>query len=192
MKTLLLILAVSFLALTGCRHAPVPTFVVREVPVQVTSTNTLDVIRFPSSYRAYTVGRRIDPAHPGFMQESHVLYVREAPDRWNLQPPAAPSPPPVLSTAPVDAAFVPLPLDQQLRTELQEQRRASQALHEQAQRFQQAADVFVPTARKAVELSNQIDQRQQLLEDRLRRLEEGQRWSSFTNWPASTNRAVVR
>ena len=62
----------------------------------------------------------------------------------------------------------------------------------QARRFQQAADLFVPTARKAVDLSTQIEQRQQLLEDRLRRLEDGQRWSSFTNWPASTNHPVAR
>ena len=187
MKTLFTVFPATFLLLAGCVHQPSSTVFIREVPVQVTSSNSLDVIRFPSSYHAYTIGRRADPANPGFMHEAHVIYVREAPDRWNLQPPPARSQSPLNATGATDAAFAPLPLDQQLRTELQEQRRVSQTLQEQTQRFQQAADIFVPTARKAVELSAQTQQRQQQLDDRLHRLEEGQRWSSLTNWPASTN-----
>ncbi len=130
MKSLFLILPAACL-LTGCVHQPFPTVFIREVPVQVTSSNRLDVIRFPASYHAYTIGRRTDPANPGFMHEAHILYVREASDRWNLQPPAAPAQPPLNPVAAPEAAFAPLPLDQQLRTELQEQRRVSQALQEQ-------------------------------------------------------------
>ena len=76
-----------FLGFAGCQHVP-PTFVVREVPVQVSSTNSLDVIRFPSTYKGYTVGRRPDVSNPGMMHEAHVLYVRETADRWNLHSPA--------------------------------------------------------------------------------------------------------
>ena len=140
MKTLLLLTAVLSL-LSGCMHQPVPTFVIREVPVQVASSNSLDALRFPASYHAYTVGRRVDPANPDFMQESHVLFIRESHDRWNLHPSATSSP--LLAPAgPTDAAFVPLPLDEQVRSELQQQRRASQSLLEQTQSFQKAADVF--------------------------------------------------
>ena len=186
MKTLLLSLALSLLVLTGCVHAPTPTVFIREVPVQVASSNSLDALRFPASYHAYTVGRRVDPANPDLMQESHVLFIRESHDRWNLHPSGTSSP--LLAPAgPTDAAFVPLPLDEQVRSELQQQRRASQSLLEQTQSFQKAADVFVPAARKAVEISAQTQQRQQQLEERLRRIEEGQRWSALTNWPPSTN-----
>src|SRR5262249_50270753 len=100
MKILFAILFAALFILTGCLHGPEPTVFVREVPVQVTSTNTLDVIRFPASYRAYTVGRRVDPGNPGFMHEAHMLYIRESPDRWNLRAPSASTPVPMVPAAP--------------------------------------------------------------------------------------------
>ncbi len=177
------------LLLAGCQSGP-PTVFVREVPVQITSTNTLDVIRFPSAYKAYTVGRRPDAGNPAMMHEAHILYVREASDRWNLQPAAAPALPPATAGASADAAFAPLPVGEQLRHEMQKQQQISQSLAEQQQHFQQSADALVPAVRKTVELGTQLQQRQQSLEDRLRRLEEIQRPASFTNWPSvnSTNR----
>ena len=187
MKSSLTILPSTLLMLAGCVHSPTPTVFIREVSVQAASTNTLEVIRFPAAYKAYTVGRRPDPHNPGLMSEAHVLYVRESSDRWNLHPPGLPAGLPAQTVPSADGAFAPLPLDQQIRTDLQEQRRLSRALQEQTQRFQQTADVFVPTAQKAVEVSAQLQQRQQQLDERLRRLEEGQRWAQLTNWPASTS-----
>ncbi len=156
----------------------------------VSSTNSLDVIRFPSAYKAYTVGRRTDPANSELMHEAHLLYVRESPDRWNLSPPTIiPSANPV-GARPVDSTFAPLPLSDQLRQELQKQQQISQSLAEQAQRVQQTTDLLLPAARKAVELTTQIQQRQISLDERLRRLEEVQRPSSLTHWPevGTTNR----
>jgi len=186
MKTPHLFAALAVTSLAGCVHPPSPSVFVREVPTQVTSTNTLDVIRFPATYKAYTVGRRIDPANRGLMHETHVLYVRESPDRWNLQPPISGTGVTIPANVTNDAAFSPLPIEQHLRTELQEQRRISQTLHDRTQQFQEAADTFASTARKAVEQFNQIQQRQALFDERLRRLEEGSRWSHLTNWPPAS------
>ena len=183
------LLPVLLLGLAGCQHVP-PTFVVREVPVQVSSSNSLDVIRFPSSYKGYTVGRRPNAANPALMHEAHILYVRESPDRWNLQPPAAPTLPPTQPASVPDAAFAPLPVSEQLRQELQKQQQLTQSLAEQTKRFQQSADALVPAAMKAVELSTLMQQRVQLMESRLRQLEGSPRPTIRTNWTdlGSTNR----
>ena len=183
------LLPVLLLGFAGCQHVP-PTFVVREVPVQITSSNSLDVIRFPSSYKGYTVGRRPDVSNPALMHEAHILYVRETSDRWNLQPPAAPMITPALSAVAPDPTFAPLPVSEQLRQELQKQQQQTQSLAEQTKRFQQSADALVPAAMKAVELSTLMQQRVQSLEARLRQLEGGPRLTSPTNWTSlgSTNR----
>ena len=183
------LLPVLVLGLVGCQHVP-PTFVVREVPVQVSSSNSLDAIRFPSSYKGYTVGRRPDVSNPALMHEAHILYVRETSDRWNLQPPAAPMITPALSTVAADATFAPLPVSDQQQLELKKQQQLNQSLAAQTQRFQQSADALVPAAQKAVELSTLMQQRVQLIEIRLRQLEEGPRPTSPTNWTGlgSTNR----
>ena len=178
MKPLPLLPAI-LLALPGCVHRPAPTVFIREVPVQVVSSNAaLDAIRFPASYRAYTVGRRMDSANPELMQEAHIIYVRESTDRWNLHPAPAGVPLPSGGHGSVDAAFVPLALDEQVRFEL----------NEQTQRLQQASDALVPAARKLFEFSAQGEARLQQFEDRLRRLDGSQRMSSFTNWSSNTNR----
>ncbi len=174
------LLPVLLLGFAGCQHVP-PTFVVREVPVQVSSSNSLDVIRFPSSYKGYTVGRRPDVSNPAMMHEAHILYVRETSDRWNLQPPAVPVITPALSVAAPDATFAPLPVTEQQQLELKKQQQLNQSLAEQTQRFKQSADVLVPAVHKAVELSTLMQQRVQLLESRLRQLEEGPRPATPTN-----------
>lgn len=190
MKSALIVLGSTVFMIVGC-VSPAPTVFIREVPVRaVSSTNSLDVIRFPASYRAYTVGRRIDPHNPGMMSEAHVLYVRESSDRCNLSQPNSSPSLPLPATAQADGVFAPLPLDQVIRSEIQEQRRVSQGLQEKTRSFEQAVDVFVPAAKKAVELSGQLKERQQQLDERLRRLEEVQRWSQSTSLPpsAGTNR----
>ncbi len=183
------LLPVLLLGFVGCQHVP-PTFVVREVPVQVSSSNSLDGIRFPSSYKGYTVGRRPDVSNPALMHEAHILYVRETSDRWNLQPPAAPMITPAVSATAPDATFAPLPVSDQQQLELKRQQQQTQSLAEQTKRFQQSADALVPAAMKAVELSTLMQQRVQLMESRLRQLEEGPRRSGPTNWTglSSTNR----
>ena len=182
------ILLAAALVLAGCQTAP-PTVFVRELPVRVATSNQLDVIRFPSTYRSYTIGRRADPRNPTVMHESHILYVRETPDRWNLQPPAAASSALPL-TPPADPTFSPLPVAEQLRQELLKQQRISQDMTDQNGRVQKSADVLLPAANKVAEISSQMNQRQQLIEERLRRQEQNQRAVAPTNWPAfgSTNR----
>lgn len=183
------LLPVLLLGFAGCQHVP-PTFIVREVPVQVSSSNSLDVIRFPSAYKGYTVGRRPDASNPALMHEAHILYVRETSDRWNLQPPAAPVITPGLSAAAPDATFAPLPVSEQLRQELQKQQQQTQSLAEQTKRFEQSANALVPAATKAVELSTLMQQRLLMLDARLRQLEAGPGLTSPTNWTSlgSTNR----
>lgn len=165
-------LVVGVCALTGCVTSSPPTVFVREVPTQTVSTSRLDVIRFPATYNSYTVGRRIDPRNPGVMQESHVFYVRESQDRWNLNPAPAGVETTPLPAAPPDAAFAPLPIGDQLRQELQQQRQFSNTLNEQAQRIREMADKFVPAAQRAVEMNRELNRRQEDLNDRLNRLEQ--------------------
>jgi len=182
-------LPLALFLMVGCQNVP-PTVFIREVPVQVTSTNRLDVIRFPAAYKSYTVGRRRDRSNPGMMHEAHVLYIRETPDRWNLHPPSAPS----FCAAPagiqIDPAFVPLPLDGQFRQEFRKQQEISRSLAEQTERIQRTAEQLVPATRKAMEMTAEMKIHQLSIEDRLRRLEETQRPASFTNWPSigQTNR----
>lgn len=180
------ILPLSMLLLTGCHTIP-PTYIIREVSGPGGPTNHLDLIRFPATYQTYWLGRRPDPAHPAVMHEAHVIHVRESTDRWNLNPASTP-PVTAAGTAPANGAFAPLPLNDQLRLELQKQQQVSQTLTEQAQRVQQTADVLVPAARKAIDLTTQIQQRQLSLEDRLRKLETIQRPGGFNDWNSFTNR----
>lgn len=184
------ILPLSMLLLTGCHTIP-PTYILREVAGPAGPTNHLDVIRFPATYQTYWLGRRPDPANPAVMHEAHVIHVRESADRWNLNPAPASTPPvSTAGTAPANGAFAPLPLNDQLRLELQKQQQVSQTLTEQAQRVQQTADVLVPAARKAIDLTTQVQQRQGTIEDRLRRLEESRRPAPPVDWlrAAPTNR----
>lgn len=163
-----IISVVSLLALTGCVHPTPPTFVVREVPVSIVSTNSLDRLRYPSTYRAISVGRRPDPNNPNILHESSVLYIREQPERWNLQPsetrldlPGAPRP----------ASEVPLPLDEQLRLELRKQKAATQAVEEQSQRLQKVTESIPPLVRSTANIATNLDGWQRRFDDRLRLLE---------------------
>ncbi len=156
------------LLIAGCATGPTPTFVVREVPVAVSSTNRLDVIRFPASYRAYHVGRRIDSGNPTVLHESHVLYVREQPERWNLQPSATV---PDLPGAPQAPAVVPLPIEGQLRLELRKQESATQAIEAQSQKLKAVTDAIEPLMQSTSALTSGLDARQKRIEERLRLLE---------------------
>ncbi|MBL9170592.1 MAG: hypothetical protein JNN07_22865 [Verrucomicrobiales bacterium] len=161
-------LALPLLALTGCMNSKPPTFVVREVPVAVSSTNSLHRLRYPSTYRAISVGRRPDPANPDILHDSYVLYIRDQPERWNLRPsehqldlPGAPRP----------AAEVPLPLDEQLRLELRKQKAATQAVEEQSQRLQMVTESIPPLVRSTATIATNLAGWQQRFEERLRLLE---------------------
>ncbi len=184
------ILVLCLCALTGCVTPTPPTVLIREVPSQPTSTSRLDIVRFPATYKSYTVGRRVDPNNPGVMQESHVFYVRESQDRWNLNPAPVGADLAPLSPAPADPAFTPLPLSEQLRQELVQQRQVSQSLNDQIQRMKVVADTFVPAAQRTVELTRELNRRQQALDDRLHRLEQSGPVLLPTNAPVlpSTNR----
>ena len=152
--------------LTGCTNPAPPTFVVREVPA--TSGPGLDLLRYPSNYRAYSVGRRIDPSTPTILHDSHVLYIREQPERWNLQPSEKPMD---LPGAPRPAAEVPLPLDEQLRLELRKQKESTQAVEAQWQRLNQVTESIPPLLRSTANLTTIIEAGQKRIEERLRVLE---------------------
>ncbi len=181
-----LIPAFALLALTGCMNTTPPTFVVREVPVAVASTNSLDRLRYPSTYRAVSVGRRPDPNNPNILHESSVLYIREQPERWNLYPsekqldlPGAPRP----------AGEVPLSLDEQLRLELRKQKAATQAVEEQSQRLQMVTESIPPLVRSTANIATNLDGWQRRFDERLRMLEaERLATNTTTSLIINTNR----
>lgn len=161
---------IALLALTACTHFPPPAVVVREVPVAVSSTNSLDELRYPSHYRAYSVGRRPDPANPNILHDGYVLYLREMPERWRLQPSERPID---LPGAPRPAAEAPLPLDDQLRIELRKQKQAALASEAQSERLRVVADSLPPLMRSTAAIATNIEAWQKRVEDRLRLLEAG-------------------
>ena len=169
--------------LTGCTNPAPPTFVVREVPA--TSGPGLDLLRYPSNYRAYSVGRRIDPSTPTILHDSHVLYIREQPERWNLQPSEKPMD---LPGAPRPAAEVPLPLDEQLRLELRKQKEAAQMVEAQAQRLKAVTESLPSLLQSAASIATNVDARQRRFEERLRVLEAERFGSNPTPSLLLTNR----
>lgn len=161
---------IPLLALTACTHLPPPAVVVREVPVAMASTNRLDELRYPSHYRAYSVGRRPDPSNPNILHDGYVLYIRDQPERWNLQPSERPID---LPGAPRPAAEVPLPLDEQLRLELRKQKQAALASEAQSERLRVVAESLPLLMRSTSAIATNVDMWQKRVDDRLRLLEAG-------------------
>jgi len=183
MRTLLLLACIAPF-LSGCANSRCTIVFVQEAPVQPAIAGGLDAIRYPAQYRAYYIGRGIDPADHNTMHEAHRLFVREVPDRWNLHPVSSTTGTPSLTnTAPPNAAYSPLPVTEELKRELNDQRRATQELIDNADRLGKVAEQFGPAAKAFQEQNQQSQRRYQALDERLRLLEETLRAS-----PNLTNR----
>ncbi len=148
-----------------------------------------EAVQHPSFLKAYPLGRYIDPHDPSVMHEGHVIYVEEQPTAWNLLPNRPLFIPLGPKAAPPDPAHAPDPTIDELRRELEAQRKTSRALTNQAARIFEAQTQlgsFVPLVKQSVEQSVALQQQQRVMEDRMRLLEDGLRASArsvVTNAP---------
>ncbi len=195
MKTCSLIVLCSLLA-AGCAHVEYPrtTFVSAPPapPAPPLPAESLPTVRYPAVYKAYNVGRRIDPQNPNIMYEGGTFIMRETPDRWNLHPQPSSGVPKDLGVAVTNANYSPLPVTEELKLELNTQRQATRTVLEQAARLGQAVTNLVPAARQMTEQQQQVLRQLQNTDERLRLLEEKLRQTHATTATrsVSTNRTA--
>ncbi len=183
MKTTLITVILTSLA-AGCAHYDrCQTMVFQDAVRLVPASTNLDAIRYPAVYKAYPVGRMVDPHNRDVMHDAHVIYVRQCPDFWNLHPLTAPAVPLGPTVAPTNGAYAPLPLGDELRLELNAQKQATKSVQEQAQRLGQAAEKLTPLTDHLLQQQIDVQQRLRLSDERLRRLEEEMRRSQTLPGP---------
>jgi hypothetical protein len=182
MKPLTLILATT-VVLTACAHRERTHTVVVERPQTAEFTPApLDAIRHPAVYKAYHVGRWIDPHQANLMHEGGRVYERVAPDSWNLRPfPPAPVPQGP-TVGPTNAAYAPQPGPDELWRELHAQRQVTRFLQEQATRLGLAATNVLAVTQAVAQRQREVEQDLHAQDQRLHRLEESVR---LTNAPPS-------
>jgi len=198
MKTRIALSIIVVLA-AGCAHeeyyappiAVRPPLLPRLTPrPTAVSSNNLDAVRYPGIYKAYSLGRRIDPRNSGVMYEAGQVYVREQPETWNLHPQGTIVVPSVFNLARTNAAYDPLPLTDQLKVELNTQKQATKNVQEQAARLGQAVNDLAPVAGTVAQQQQQILRRLSTTDERLRLLEQSQ--SRTNSRPASTTISTNR
>lgn len=172
MKKTTAILALAGL-LSGCvHHERVHTVVLDKPTGAILASNTLDTVRYPATYKVCYLGRRIDPHNPDLMYEAARIYLREAPETWNLHPHPPARLPAGPEVGPTNAAYSPLPVEPELRAELNAQRKATQAMLDQGKRLAESTGQLNSVAKKILEQQQGIHQRLQATDARLRLLEE--------------------
>jgi len=106
--------------LTACSTTPKLTLRPQQPPPVMDNST----VRYPEVMRAYYVGRYVDPNDDLVMHEQHVVYRVEENTRWNLHP--EPADGSALSLPPVhDAAFSPVPVNDAVLAEVNDQRLAT-------------------------------------------------------------------
>ena len=111
---------IPFIFLTACSTTPKLTL--RPQPSAAVVDNF--TVRYPEVVRAYYVGRYVDPNDGLVMHEQHVVYRVEENTRWNLHPEPADESLPSLPPA-HDAAFSPVPVNDTVLAEVNDQRLAT-------------------------------------------------------------------
>ncbi len=91
----------------------------------------VEKVRHSDSLKAYPVNRYVDPNNPNVMHEGHVIYRREQPADWNLNPNAPTVVPLGPALAVADGARQPHPLPAELEQKMAEQNQLMASLIEQ-------------------------------------------------------------
>ncbi len=118
---------IPLIFLTACSTTPRLT-----LQPQPPATTTEDsAVRYPEVVRAYHIGRYVDPDDDLVMHEQHVVYRVEENTRWNFHPGSADGL--VLASPPTqDAAFSPVPVNDNILAEVNSQRIATAEIMAQA------------------------------------------------------------
>ncbi|HTX21395.1 MAG TPA: hypothetical protein VMD27_06015 [Candidatus Aquilonibacter sp.] len=118
---------IPLIFLPACSTAPKLTL----QPLPPATATDDSAIRYPEAVRAYYVGRYVDPNDDLVMHEQHVVYRVEENTRWNFHPGPAdgvvPAPPPAR-----DAAFSPVPVNNDILAQVNSQRIATAEIMAQA------------------------------------------------------------
>ncbi|MBL9139290.1 MAG: hypothetical protein JNK85_25705 [Verrucomicrobiales bacterium] len=121
------------LAIAGCSCAQKAR---RDVaPVVPPAPATVD-LRYPERVAIYQLGRQVEPSNDGLMHEAHPVYRLESDPAWNLHPGPGVVRTPGQSYA--DPASSPLPLQDDLRAELNRQRAETTRVMNEAGRLAEA------------------------------------------------------
>jgi hypothetical protein len=133
---------IPLMFLTAC--STTPKFTLR--PQQPPPAANNSTVRYPEVVRAYHVGRYADPNDDLVMHEQHVVYRVEENTRWDLRPLRAAITDsnyalPTVS-APRDAAFSPLPVNDAVLAEINAQRLATIQIMVQARTLSSALAQF--------------------------------------------------
>src|SRR6266542_4808741 len=127
-----LVVCLSCVCLAGCasqRTATAPPLPTLGVP------HDADSIRYQETFRAYHVGRYVEPNNPLLMPDSHTLYRVETLPHWNLNPGAPSGPMPVQVWAITDPAHAQAPLNDDIVAELNRQKEITQTVTTEANRL---------------------------------------------------------
>ena len=117
MKTL--VLSFTCACLAGC--ASKRTFTETPLPTPGVPHDA-DSIRYQETFRAYHVGRYVEPNNPLVMHDTHTLYRVETLPHWNLNPGAPSGPMAVQVRAVPDPAHAQAPLNDEIVAELNQQK----------------------------------------------------------------------
>jgi len=111
---------IPLIFLTACSTTPKLTL----QPRPPTSAMDESAVRYPEIISAYHVGRYVDPNDDLVMHEQHVVYRVKENTRWNFHPGPADGFVPALPPA-RDAAFSPVPVNNDILAEVNSQRIAT-------------------------------------------------------------------
>ncbi|MGA9450276.1 MAG: hypothetical protein WBW41_02915 [Verrucomicrobiia bacterium] len=128
---------IPLIFLPACSTAPKVTLQ-PEPPAAATDDSA---IRYPEAVRAYYVGRYVDPNDDLVMHEQHVVYRVEENTRWNFHPGPVDG---VVPTPPLarDAAFSPVPVNDDILAQVNSQRIATAEIMAQARMLSAALAQF--------------------------------------------------
>ncbi len=130
MKTL--VLSFTCACLAGC--ASKRTFTETPLPT-LGVPHDADSIRYQETFRAYHVGRYVEPNNPLVMHDTHTLYRVETLPHWNLNPVAPSGPMAVQVRAVPDPAHAQAPLNDEIVAELNQQKEITQKVTSEANRL---------------------------------------------------------
>lgn len=182
MKALFLFLS---LILVGCASKPTPVIkvVYRDTP---TPRIGGDGVRVAETLKAYPVGRYIDPHNRRMMHEGHTVYRVETTPRWNLQPPRKNADSSGSATKTPSRSGASLAMTDELVMEVNQQRRATQAVIESGKAVSEKLAILTEALEKAKEASVRNIHLQQEVEEIKRQMEVLRQQDNSS--PASTSK----
>jgi len=128
---------IPLIFLTACSTTPKLTL----QPLSPLATTDDSAVRYPEIVNAYHIGRYVDPNDDLVMHEQHVVYRVEENTRWNFHPGPAdgvvPASPPAR-----DAAFSPVPVNDDILAQVNSQRIATAQIMAQARILSGALQQF--------------------------------------------------